>query len=443
MPSLMEDLHTNLLAQVSFVLGAVPLLVLLAWAALQPKLFLLAFKNLRRNLLRTSLTCLATLVLVLMATLILTVVVTLDRFTAEKSRDFKLIVTERWQLPSQMPLTHAQYLDPNSPSFMLDKNDIGPKDFMTWSFYGGTLDPGKMTRENIVFFFVMNPRHIIPMMDDMQDFDPKLIEKLEKNRQGCLLGRERLEAINKRVGERFKVTSMNYKGVDLELEVVGELPRGRYNTTGIMNESYFNEELERYARTKGKHPLDSKRLNLIWLRVKDRATFERVAQQIEDASVFKNPPVKCETASSGIATWLEPFQSLLWGMKWVLVPAILASMALVVANAIAISVRERRAEMAVMKVLGYRPRQILCLVLGESLLVGGLSGFLAAFLAWFTINAVGGLPFPMLWFQYFMIPTQALFWGLAMGFVTAFLGSFLPAWTARSVKVSEVFAKVA
>ncbi|MBM4072486.1 MAG: ABC transporter permease [Planctomycetes bacterium] len=443
MPSLLEDLQNNPLAQATLVLSALPLLALLAWAIWQPKLFLLALKNLRRNSLRTALTCLATLVLVLMATLILTVVVTLDRFTTEKARDFKLVVTERWQLPSQMPLTHAHYLDPSSPSFMLDRSEIGPNDFMTWSFYGGTLDPGKMTRENIVFFFVMNPKHIIPMMDDMQDLDPALIAKLEKNRQGCLLGRERLEAINKRVGERIKVTSMNYKGIDLELEIVGELPRGRYNTTGIMNESYFNQELERYARTKGKHPLDSKRLNLVWLRVRDRATFEKVAQQIETASVFADRPVKCETASSGIATWLEPFQSLLWGMKWVLVPAILASMALVVANAIAISVRERRAEMAVMKVLGYRPRQILCLVLGESLLVGGGSGFLAAFLAWFTINAVGGLPFPMLWFQYFMIPTQALFWGLAMGFVTAFLGSALPAWTARSVKVSEVFAKVA
>lgn len=448
MSTLIQDLQSNLLAQVSFILAMVPLLVGLVLALWQPKLFLLAVKNLRRNMLRTSLTCLATMVLVLMATLILTVVVTLDRFTTEKSKDMKLIVTDRWKLPSQMPLTLANYLDPESSQFILKGMGIGPNDYMTWSFYGGTLDgtidPAKITRENIAFFFVMNPKHIIPMMDDMQDFDPKLVELLQKTRRGCLLGPERLTALKLAVGSRFKVTSMNYRGIDLEMEVVGKLPAGRYNTTGIMNETYFNEEMDRYARTTGKkHALDQKRLNLIWLRVKDRPTFEKVAEQIESASVLKDPPVKCETASSAFGTWLEPFQDLLWGMKWALVPAILISMALVVANAIAISVRERRAEMAVLKVLGYRPRQILGLVLGESLLVGGASGFASCFLAWAVINSIGGLPFPMLWFQYFLIPAQALFWGLAMGFVSAFLGSFLPAWSARSVKVSEVFAKVA
>ena len=45
-------------------------------------------------------------------------------------------------------------------------------------------------------------------------------------------------------------------------------------------------------------------------------------------------------------------------------------MALVIANAISISVRERRTEMAVLKVLGFRPGQILVLVLGEALLIG-------------------------------------------------------------------------
>ena len=47
-------------------------------------------------------------------------------------------------------------------------------------------------------------------------------------------------------------------------------------------------------------------------------------------------------------------------------------MSLVIANAISISVRERRTEMAVLKVLGFA-LQILRLVLGEALLLGVLS----------------------------------------------------------------------
>jgi putative ABC transport system permease protein len=445
MADILDYLLGNPITLFSVVLSVLVLLAGGVFILMQPKLFLIIFKNLGRNLVRTLLTSLAIMVLVFMVTLIWTVVYFLDQITREKSRDFKIIVTERWQLPSQMPLTHADYLNPESPKFILDPGDVGPGDFMTWSFYGGSLDPTKMTRENIVFFFAMNPRHIIPMMDDLQDFDPALVEKLEQNRIGCLIGRERMEALNKRVGEKFKVTSFNYKGVDLEFEIVGELPEGRYNQSAIMNERYFNNELDRYARVHGqKHPLDQKRLNLVWLRVKDRPTFDRVGSLIENSPYFADRPVKCETASSGIGSFLDAYADLLWGMKWLLVPSILGSMSLVMANAISISVRERRPEMAVLKVLGFRPNQVLGLVLGESLLVGGLSGLTSATLTYGFIDwVIGGIKFPIAFFPAFFVPVEALVWGLALGFGTALLGSFLPSWSARSVRVSEVFSKVA
>src|SRR3712207_5265288 len=67
----------------------------------------LIVKSLRRNVLRTALTGLATVVLVLVFTMIWTVLYFLDLVTAEKSQDFKVIVTERWQIPSQMPYSYA------------------------------------------------------------------------------------------------------------------------------------------------------------------------------------------------------------------------------------------------------------------------------------------------------------------------------------------------
>ena len=154
--------------------------------------------------------------------------------------------------------------------------------------------------------------------------------------------------------------------------------------------------------------------------------------------------MKFETASSGISSFLEPYRDLLWGLKWLLVPALLATMALVIANAISISVRERRTEMAVLKVLGYGPGRILALVLGEALLVGAGSGFLSALLTYGLIHVVlGGIKFPISFIPMFDVYIDALWWGVLFGGVTAFLGSIIPAWSARTVKVSEVFAKVA
>jgi putative ABC transport system permease protein len=184
-------------------------------------------------------------------------------------------------------------------------------------------------------------------------------------------------------------------------------------------------------------------LNLIWIRVADREQFDKVGDIIENAKVFSHRPVKVETASSGIGAFLDAYKDLLTAMKYLLVPGMLAVMSLVMANAISITVRERRMEMAVMKVLGYRPNQILLLVLGEALFVGALSGLLAATATYAFFNLKwGGIPFRIAFFPVFRIPETSLFWGLAIGGLTAFLGSIVPAWFAREVRVSEVFSKV-
>ncbi len=176
----------------------------------------------------------------------------------------------------------------------------------------------------------------------------------------------------------------------------------------------------------------------------DRPTFDRVGNIIENSSAFADRPLKVETASSGISAFLEPFKDLLAFVRLLLVPMILVIMSMVMAVAISITVRERRAEMAVMKVLGFRPNQILLLVLGEALFVSGLSGLAAALATYLFFNLTwGGIPFTIGFFPVFRIPEYALFWGLAIGSVTAFLGSIVPALNARSVKVSEVFARVA
>ena len=149
------------------------------------------------------------------------------------------------------------------------------------------------------------------------------------------------------------------------------------------------------------------------------------------------------TGSSAVTTFIEPYRDMLWGMRFLLTPAILIVLALVISNAISISVRERLTEMAVLKVLGYGPTHIMFLVLGEALLIGVLSGLLSAGASYVYINLVlGGVKFPIAFFPAFQIPFDALWWGPAIGAAASLAGSIFPAWSATTVKVSEVFSKV-
>src|SRR5262249_46451311 len=157
---------------------------------------------------------------------------------------------------------------------------------------------------------------------------------------------------------------------------VGCFPDGRYEQFSVMRRDYLNDMLEAYPRTHAgqKHPMADKSLYVVWLKVPDQATCNKLTEQIDSSGLFQSPPVTCETLAAFVAGQMEQLKDMIWGVRWLLSPAILIVMALVLCNSISISVRERRNEMAVLKVLGYRPSHLVVLVLGEAMLVGIAAG---------------------------------------------------------------------
>ncbi len=424
-----------------------------------PKFAVIVFKSIRRNLLRSSLSYLAIFVMVFVIAVIWSILGFLESQTAAKAGNFRALVTDKFQIPSQMPPRYITELTREVQTLPEAVRPDPVKDVMTWSFVGTSLDPdpAKRSIDNIVFFFAMDPRGLLTMMDDLeQDRLPAAeakqmrdnVKAMQDNLKGIILSEEKLKTINRRVGDRLKCYCFPslYKDIEFEVEVVGTFPKsaGRYDGNAILNLEYLQKSLDTYERTNRKpHPMADRYINLYWVRVKDEPTMLALADILDQPGKFATPPVKIERGSSAIASFLDAYKDILAGMRFLLVPAIVAVMILVIANAISISVRERRPEMAVLKVLGFQPWQILVLVVGEALLLGALSGGLCTTMAYFGVNSIGGIQFPIAFFGKFFIPWSALWWGPALGSLAAVAGSFLPAWSARSVRVSEVFAKIA
>lgn len=414
------------------------------------KFFLLIVKNLRRNKLRTSLTCLAVMVLVFVVTMIWTIVYFLDDLTNQKKGNLKAIVTDRYEITGRMPMS---YIGPLSQAAYSHPGDKLPKATMAWQFYIGTLDSDKRTRENMVALCAMDAMQLPQkvgkkvvykgMIDDLDPIDQELVEKLAATREGCLMGQKRLKLLKKQVGDRFKMVALEFSGIDLEFEVVGVLPPGRWDDNGFMNAEYLNRAIDAYKGPGNtKHPLDQRRLDMFWVEADAKDDFPQLVNQINESPSFTTPPVKCQTFASLIANFLDSYSGLIWFIKWVLVPCSMFSMMLLIANAISLNVRERTKEMAILKVIGFGPTYLFVLVLGEALLLGACSGLIAGGLIysianyfWGGIVLPGSDPFP--------VPLLSVLWGVSVGGATALIGSVLPAWTARSVRASEVFARVA
>jgi putative ABC transport system permease protein len=419
-----------------------------------PKFTVMVLKNLRRSLVRTSLTYLAAFAGVVVVSLIWSVLSFIDNAMTERSKDVKAIVTEKFQIPSQMPPSYESGLAAEAVSLPEGMRADPQKDLMSWTFVGSATDPEKRTLETIVFFFALKPDALLTMMDDLDENTIGRAERakleqnvanMKSNVRAVIVGNDRLKAIGKRVGERIKVFSFNYKDIDFEIEIVGTFPRGRYDNSAAMNVDYFRRSLDAYERSHGeRHPMADKSMNLYWARFPHSEGFERYAERVGRPGLFSSPAVKVEKSSAAVASFLDAYKDIFFGMRFLMAPFIVGVVVMVVAIGNSISVRERQKELAIMKVLGYDPWQILALVMGEAIFVGAVSGALAAGIFWLLINGLmGGFALPIAFFGKFRFADAALWWGPVVGAFAGAVGSFFPAWSARKVKVTEVFSRIA
>ncbi len=411
------------------------------------KVVLIMFRGLRRSPLRTSLTYVALFVFTAVLSMVYSVLSFLAAVTTEKEANFKAIVSEKHSLPSQMPPGYYDrfkaVLDQLPPE---NRPKNGDADVVSWTFVLTTTDPSSKRPENNLFMFALEPRKALTMMDGLEPENLTAAEQkmlndgvaaMEKNKQAIILSAGRLKKMNLRVGQRVRAYGINYPDTAVEVEIVGTIPDGKWENLGFMNKAYFDDII----KAKGPdYAMKDKTLNLVWVRLPDRQSFEKLAALVDNPANFSGPAAKLETASAGIGAFLDSLKDILFGLKYVLSPAMVCIMALVVANAISISVRERRTEMAVLKVLGFQPWHVMGLVLGEAVLVGVLAGAMSTFICWYGI---GNLKLQLAFFGAFFVPWVVLVLGPTLGLLVSVAGSIGPALAAKDVKAAEVFAKVA
>ena len=104
-----------------------------------------------------------------------------------------------------MPFAYAASLSEGAARNKDDYRVNPEKDSMAWAFYIGTLDPTKLTRENMLFFFALDPRKLLSvdargnyhtMMEDVDQATEEqkrellaACQEMERNPYKVLVGR--------------------------------------------------------------------------------------------------------------------------------------------------------------------------------------------------------------------------------------------------------------
>jgi putative ABC transport system permease protein len=388
------------------------------------KFFLLILKNLRRNKLRTTLTALAVTVMVTICAEMMTVLFWVHEHVRTQASQSKLLVSERWVAPSRIP---ARYLS------LLTRQE-GVEDWTLWNLYSGFLDASRQSSRQALGL-ATRPDNLIAMHLGLEKLDPAAVEALEREKTGAILSADILQQMGWKVGQQFTVLSSSHPNKDLRFKIVGVLPPGEYVRNFFFREDYFEEGTG-----------NKETITCVWLRLRDAETAQRVACRIQDQFQRYQPELKVETESAGVARFVNREQALLSIIELV-VCILVIDMVIVLSNSISVTTRERKVEMAVLKVLGFEPLVVMMLVIGEAMLIGAISGLAGTALTWLgsTLAVNGILPGAQAAriFLAFPIRAEIILWGALMGAIVGFAGSIVPAWNARRVKVSDVFAKIA
>jgi putative ABC transport system permease protein len=335
------------------------------------------------------------------------------------------------------------------------------ENMMSWSFVVGSLDATQITKENQIMFFALQPEAIENGLMSGQglskdDLGEKLwndllnaLEVVKQDKRNVVIGEDKLKLMNKKVGDEIKVAGLNYSGIDFECRIVGMFPTGtRLSGAACLRHDYLMSKLDSYRIQKGEaHPVYGKCLNLVWVRMPSKDSFEKLSGVVNKPGEFSSPMAKIETFSSIIGAFMESFKDILWGMKWIVMPAIVVIMCLVISITITIGVRERWTEMAMMKVLGFQPWQVMGMIVSESVLIGLFGGMLSTWTVFFLPKIIKFICFITKSeensFSRMTSPWEIIIYGPLLGVGVALIGAALPSWNARKVKVSQVFAQVA
>jgi len=124
-------------------------------------------------------------------------------------------------------------------------------------------------------------------------------------------------------------------------------------------------------------------VNMFWVRADRAENVAKVIASIDEQFANSSSETRSESEAAFIGNFIQGFRAV-FELAKILGLIVVITIGLVAANTAAMSIRERRSEIALMRSIGFRSVTILRMLLGEALiigLVGGIVGVGAAFVA--------------------------------------------------------------
>jgi len=328
----------------------------------------------------------------------------------------RLIIINRTSIINPLPLSYRERI----------LRIPGVKSVTHNNWFGGTY----IEEKNFFPQFVIDPenqRQVVPEFVVPDDQWKAFL----RDREGAIVGARTMERFHWKVGDRIPIKTPVWGSWEFNIDGVyhGTRP-GDDETQFWFQWDYFEERVPQTSKGQ---------IGWYVLRIDNPDDAPRIAKAID--TEFANSPyeTKTETESTFAAGWVKQFGNI----KFLIVTigaVVFFTLLLVTGNTMAISVRERTGELAVLKAIGFSDRKVLGFVLGESLViavVGGLFGLALALVAVPLLSrALSGIV-PVL-----ILSPTILLTGFVAALFVGFISGFLPGLGAMRMRVVTALRRV-
>jgi putative ABC transport system permease protein len=378
----------------------------------------LIFANLFRKKIRLLLTVGSFAIALFLFTFLAVVRGAFSRGTELAGAD-RLVVINRVGLINTMPLAYGEKI----------RQIKGVKYVTHNNWFGGVYQDEK----NFFPQFVIDPENQRHVMTEMRVPDDQW-KKFVSDRQGAIVGRSTANRFHWKVGDRIPLQNALY----------GSTKTWEFNLDGIYtNDKEGGDEIQFWLQWDYfyENVPDQIKGQAGWwvLKLDSPDDAVRVGKAIDDGFANSSYETKTETESAfqaGFAKQLGNIQLLITSIGSV----VFFTLLLITGNTMAISIRERTSELAVLKAIGYSDRIVLFFVLAESLVIalfGGLIGLGLAMLAIPVVAAnLNGLLPPLL------LSVASLGLGVVLAVAVGLASGLLPGISAMRMRVVEALRRV-
>jgi putative ABC transport system permease protein len=379
----------------------------------------LVVANLRRRLRRTILTVLGLATAIFLFVTLRTFLRTLQT-VGDVGSETRLIVSNKLGIVFDLPLAYRARL-----------SSVDGVDAVSYATWFGAVHPAQP--KSFFANFAIDSEAYLKEYPEMV-VSPDHLTAYMGDRTGALIGVRLMERFGWQVGQTITLRGTIYPG-DHRFNIRGTYAAGKkgFDQSSLV---FHHRYLEEIARTQG----GGSSAGWYVLTVADPQRAPQIAKTIDATYENSSAPTRSQTEKAFNLNFVGLYGNIGFFLNAIGLAVVFAIL-MVAANTMAMSARERFAEIAVLKTLGFTDTNILALVVTEAVIICGLGllfGLGGAMLVFNVIEFDMGGFIPGL----SVTPAIALVAG-AIALVIAAASSAVPAWQSARLKVVDALRYVA